>query len=81
MKVTRLIIRGIPYKLVKAPDLRNDDPCDLCSLSEICLRKDDQDAEDPRYLCDMGGRADPYTFFIVDLDIDKTIKEVKDDEL
>ena len=41
-----------------------------------------EDEDEPRYLCDMGGRAEAAdTFFVVDFDIDKTIKEVMDEEL
>lgn len=82
MKVTRIIIGGIPHKLVKAKDLEIENACDLCSLSAFCLRlKDESESEEPRELCDIGGRSEADTFFMVDLDIDKTIKEVMDDEL
>ena len=83
MKVTRLIIEGVPYKLVKTKGLNLEDYCDLCSLSAVChrLKDEDEDVLEPRYLCDMGGRPEVNTFFVVDLDIDKTIKEVLNDEL
>lgn len=83
MKVTRLIIGGIPYKLVKAKGLVMDDACGVCSLYAVCHRSKDKDMDElePRYLCDMEGRADADTFFVVDLDIDKTIKEVLNDKL
>lgn len=81
MKAIRLIIGGIPYKLVKAKGLKMDDACSLCSLCDVCLRSKDEDALEPRYLCDMEGRSEANTFFVVDLDIDKTIKEVLNDEL
>ena len=81
MNVTRLIIGGIPYKLVKAKGLEMDDACELCSLYAVCHRKEDVDELEPRYLCDIGGRSGADTFFMVDLDIDKTIKEVLNDEL
>ena len=81
MKVTRLIIGGIPYKLVRAKGLELDDACELCSLYAICQRLKNEDDPEPRYLCDMGRRPEADTFFMVDLDIDKTIKEVMNDEL
>ena len=81
MKVIRLIIGGISYKLVKAKNMKIDDFCSLCSLSDVCLRLKEDEYE-PRFLCDMGGRAETAdTFFVVDFDIDKTIKEVMDEEL
>lgn len=81
MKVTRLIIGGIPYKLVRAKGLDIDDICDLCSLYAVCQRlKDDDEDVEPRYLCDMEEKSDD-TFFTVDLEIEKTIKEVMNDEL
>ena len=81
MKVTRLIIGGIPFKLVKAKGLEMDDACALCSLYDVCHRSKDVDELEPRYLCDLEERAPADTFFVVDLDIDKTIKEVLNDEL
>ena len=35
MKVIRLIIGGISYKLVKAKNMKIDDACSLCSLSDV----------------------------------------------
>lgn len=81
MKATRLIIRGIPYKLVRAKGLDIDDVCDLCSLYAVCQRLKDNDAVEPRNLCDMEEKSGPDTFFAVDLEIEKTIKEVMNDEL
>lgn len=82
MNVTRIIYDGIPYRLrlVDADALKdNDDLCSLCSLNDICMRKnEDEQGEEPRYLCGMGKMHNVQnTYFEVDFSsIDKTLREL-----
>lgn len=77
-KVTRLIINGVPYKLVKVEGVKIDDYCELCVLKELCQRNDT--GEDVIGFCSLNGDYKDYMVFAVDTDIDKTIKEALNDE-
>lgn len=78
MRVTRIILNGVPYKLTYIDeDIVVDDYCDLCALHRVCMRED-SDENIPRYLCDMDCK-EHHTAFVVDTDIDKTIRQVLND--
>lgn len=80
MKVTRLIISGIPYKLTRIDkDIYVDDVCELCAVKRFCIRGGDQEI---RGLCDMEVQnIESDTLFVVDDDLDKTIREVMKEKL
>lgn len=82
MNVTRIIHGGIPYRLriVDEDALKdNEDVCSLCSLYDVCMRKgEDEQNEEPRYLCGMGEMHDvEHSYFEIDFSsIDKTLREL-----
>jgi hypothetical protein len=85
MNTTRIIVDGIPYKLVRVDwDIKVDDYCELCAIRKYCLKNDG--TEDMRSLCSMPlsvnnplDTAD--AIFAVDDDIDKTIREAMKEEI
>ena len=79
-KVTRIIINGVPHKLVCIDESiyeNVDDVCVYCSLHDECRRKGEDDEDlDPRFLCGMNGEL-PNTLFEIETDcLDKTLREL-----
>ena len=84
-KVTRIILNGVPHRMVVMEDSLYEhisDVCDYCSLSKICSRED-EDEEEPRLLCCMNGNThNERIYFVDDSDsLDKTIRELLDESI
>lgn len=79
MKRTRLVIDGIPYKLVSSNFLSpiTEDICTICALNEICIINGNK-----KFLCALGKPDCIRTFYEVDYAFDvRTAHEILIDEL
>lgn len=86
VKVIRIIVNGVPHRLVKVDDIvydQMDDVCEYCSLRKECEHETDMLGEhEARYLCDLSGKEHSLkTIFVIDMDLDKTIRNLLDESI
>lgn len=79
MNTTRIIVDGIPYKLIRVnEEIEVDDYCELCAIKKYCQK---DGIEDGRLLCGMSLSFAVDSIFVIDDDIDKTIRDAMKEKI